>query len=92
MSAAQDTRELMRDLERAGIELGYNDANTLRRAQITLRRWAGLECGDSDDWKSWAIERDETTGVPYMRVYSHQRGAEVSCDADPCTCPDGPRT
>jgi len=43
----------------------------LRRAQITLHRWAEQECGDGDNYKSWAIERDETTGKPYMVIYPH---------------------
>lgn len=46
-------------------------ANTLRRAAKTLHRWHELECGDSNDYCSWAIERDETTGVPYRMVYPH---------------------
>ena len=71
MTARQDTYELMRDLERDGLSVSFEDANTLRRAQITLHRWAELECGDSDQYKSWAIERDEHTDIPYMRLYFH---------------------
>lgn len=71
MTAAQDTYELMRDLEREGISMTFEDANTIRRAQLTLHRWAEQECGNSDQWKSWAIERDEVTDLPYMTVYPH---------------------
>jgi hypothetical protein len=72
MTAAQETYELMRDLEARGLSVSFEDANTLRRAALTLHRWAELECGDGDDYKSWAIERDEETGIPYMRIYPHQ--------------------
>lgn len=48
------------------------DANTLRRAQLTLHRWAELECGDGNDYASWAIERDDESGKPYMCRYPHQ--------------------
>jgi hypothetical protein len=49
----------------------FDDANTLRRAQMTLHRWAELECGDGDNYKSWSIERDETTDIPYLCIYPH---------------------
>ena len=72
MTARQDTYELMRDLERAGISISFEDANALRRAQLTLRGWAEQECGNSDDHKSWAIEREEDTGIPYMTSHPHR--------------------
>jgi len=72
MTARADTYNLIRELGRAGISISFTDANYLRRAQITLHRWAELECGDSDNYKSWAIERDETTGKAYMAIYPHQ--------------------
>ena len=73
MSAQNDTYALMRTLERNGIELSFDDANTLRRAELTLQRWAELECGDGNDYGSWAIERDENgEGAPYM-VHHHYR-------------------
>ena len=74
MTARAETYQLMRDLERHphGLHaITFEDANALRRAQITLRRWAELECGDGDQWKSWAIERDEETGIAYMATYPH---------------------
>jgi hypothetical protein len=37
------------------------DARTLRRAQMTLHRWAEMECGDGRGH----IERDEQTGKPF---------------------------
>lgn len=44
----------------------------MRCAQLTLHRWAEQSCGDSNDYASWAIEREEQTGVPYRCVYPHQ--------------------
>jgi len=58
-------------LNRTGYACTQAEANTLRRASITLHRWAELECGDSNDYASWAIERDESTGLPYMVTYPH---------------------
>lgn len=46
-------------------------ANTLRRAELVLHRWAELECGDGNDRASWSIERDEQTDKPYMCTYWH---------------------
>jgi hypothetical protein len=63
--------ELMNRLASNGINLEYSDVNTLRRAQMTLHRWAELECGDGNDHASWAIERDDDTELPYMCTYPH---------------------
>lgn len=46
-------------------------ANTLRRAEMVLHRWAEQECGDGNDYASWAIERDDNTGKPYRAWYPH---------------------
>ena len=54
-----------------GVNVPLDDAKTLRRAELTLRRWAELECGDGDNYKSWAIERDETTQKPFMVTHFH---------------------
>lgn len=61
-------------MDRYGI--GYEDANKLRRIEMTLHRWAELECGDGNEYASWAIERDEATEKPYMvrHVYGACRG------------------
>lgn len=69
MSARNDTLALMGHLNRNGIAADFDDANTLRRAQIALHRWAELECGDGNDHMSWAIERDEDSGKPYFCTY-----------------------
>lgn len=54
-------------------ELGFSwdEAMQLRRIEMTLQRWGELECGDGNDYGSWAIERDEQTGIPYMVRYLH---------------------
>lgn len=56
-------------LTRAGIST--DDALSLRRISMTLRRWFELECGDGNNYASWAIERDETTDKPFMVRYPH---------------------
>ena len=58
-------------------ELGIDDhkANALRRIEMTLHRWAELECGTGDDRITRSIERDEATGKPLLRVqYSIRNG------------------
>lgn len=71
MNARHSTYELMNHAANRGIALDFDSANTLRRAQLTLHRWAELECGDGNDYCSWAIERDEQTNRPYMCRYPH---------------------
>jgi hypothetical protein len=55
----------------ATIGVTYEQAETLRRASMTLHRWAELECGDSNDYAGWSVERDEKTNVPYLVTYPH---------------------
>lgn len=57
------------------------DAVALRRIAMTLHRWAELECGDSNNHGSWAIERDDNgDGAPYMvhHVYRHGAGKDFT--------------
>ena len=58
--------------------LGFtqSEAEKLRRISMTLHRWHELECGDSNDYASWAIERDgdEPDSKPYMVRHSHTGG------------------
>lgn len=70
-NARAKTCELLSRLANRGINVDFATANTLRLAELTLRRWADLECGDGNDYASWAIERDEATGKPYMCRYPH---------------------
>ena len=57
---------------RTGVALTFAQANTLRRAELTLQSWAELECGDSDSYASRGLCRDEVTGKPYMLVIPHK--------------------
>jgi hypothetical protein len=41
------------------------DAFSIRRIAMTLTAWAEAECGNSNDYCSWAIERDPDTDKPY---------------------------
>jgi hypothetical protein len=54
-----DQYESARGIQMNGLPM--NEANTLRRAQLTLHRWAELKCGDGRGH----IERDEQTGKPF---------------------------
>ncbi len=64
---AQKTARFYDGMARLGI--GYDDANKLRRIEMTLHNWAEQECGDSASYTfgnvSWSIERDEETDKPY---------------------------
>ena len=50
-----------------------DDALALRRISMTLHRWHELECGNSNDWASWAIERDEETEIPYLVTHHYSQ-------------------
>lgn len=71
-AASKDTELRDRIKQRTGVALSTDDARTLRRAAQTLHRWSELECGDGNEYSSWAIERDEETGIPYMCTYPHK--------------------
>jgi len=49
----------------------HDEIVQLRRIEITLSRWSELECGNSNDFCSYSIERDEETGKPFMVTHSH---------------------
>jgi len=65
------TNELLNRLNRAGITATYDQAETLRRAELTLQRWSEKECGDGNNYSSWNIQRDEETGKPFMHIHPH---------------------
>jgi hypothetical protein len=50
----------------------YEEADRIRLIEKTLSRWSALECGDSNNHASWAIERDEA-GKPFMVYYYHNQ-------------------
>lgn len=59
-------------LQAAGFD--YEDACALRRIAMTLHRWHELECGDSNQWGSWAIERGKKRCIslqPYRYTLDH---------------------
>ena len=61
MSKRNRVESVLRQLE--GVGISRDDAKSLRRISMTLRRWFELECGTD----LGAIERDETTGKTYWR-------------------------
>jgi hypothetical protein len=66
MNAWKKTISLKIRLSTHGIDLSHDEVNTLRRAELTLQRWGELKCGDANEYASWGVERDETTGKPFM--------------------------
>lgn len=68
-TTAKERAEVLDRLTKLGVS--YDDACTLRRIAMTLHRWFELECGDGNEWASWAIERDGQTGKPYRYIYAH---------------------
>ena len=72
MTAYAMTQSVRHRIEqRTGVAISQDDAEILRRAEKTLHRWSEQECGDSNDYCSWAIVRDEETGKPYREVHPH---------------------
>ncbi len=71
-NAYAKTATIYTSIARICPDVTIEDASILRRAEITLHRWAEQECGDSNDHASWAIERDEKTGKPFMVRYPHK--------------------
>lgn len=55
----------------ANLGVSLDDAQSLRRIAMTLVQWFAEECGNSDNYKSWAIERDEATDKPYRVIYPY---------------------
>lgn len=74
VTAREATDRVWVALVRRGATLSHEDAQTLRRAEITLHRWAEQECGDGNGYASWVIGRDEDTGRPYREVHRYSDG------------------
>lgn len=74
---AENRARLFERLAKLGFS--YSESEALIRIERTLQRWGELECGDGNDYGSWAIERDEATGKPFMvrHHYRHGRGADT---------------
>lgn len=67
MSTQKQKFELFSRLAELGFT--YDESAALRRIEMTLQRWAELECGveGHNPQITLAIERDEKTGKPFMR-------------------------
>ena len=53
------------------LKIYLSDLRAFRRDSITLRAWFTYECGDSNSYASWAIERDPETDIPYLVTYPY---------------------
>lgn len=79
MSTQKAKFELFSRLQSLGFT--YDEAAQLRRIEMTMQRWGELECGT----ERGCIERDETTGKPFMtyeRGTSGQRGRYAIADRE----------
>lgn len=72
MNKLERKMRLINRLQNEGFS--FEEAQTLRRIEMTLSRWGELECGDGNDYGSWAIERDEVTDKPYMVRHHYRHG------------------
>ena len=68
--AIDKSRALSARLNARGIPAATDQADKLRRAEMTLHRWAEGECGDGNDRASWCIVRDED-GKTYREMHPH---------------------
>lgn len=69
------TKQMRRDALLARLaSLGINSIGAARllKAERALQRWGEAECGNSNDWASWHIERDEATGKPFSVTIPHR--------------------
>jgi len=85
MNAQEKDRALAERIENAtGRRQSWADqfARTLRRAQLTLHRWAELECGTGEGRDTWHVERDDTTQKPTM-VHQYHVAGEWYTDRHP---------
>jgi hypothetical protein len=69
-----------------------NDADALRRIAMTLSNWHELECGTSDDYKSWAIVRGSMSkdvfthdddGRPFIEMHPYRGDTRTIYSAIP---------
>ena len=68
-----NTKEIVNQLVRVCLKLGIQakDAQDFRCDSVTLRRWFERECGGSNNYASWAVERDPETYITYLVTYPH---------------------
>lgn len=81
-------REAIRQTEQENtlLTLGFTrqEAEQLRRISMTLQRWFAQECGNGNEWGSWAIVRGRTVnghdfehdddGQPFMEHHHYRHG------------------
>ena len=53
------------------LKITFDDVFLFRRDSMTLRAWFTRECGESDNYASWAVERDPETDIPYLVTYPY---------------------
>ena len=68
----KEISNLYRIAERLGLD--FDDVWAFRRDSMTLRRWFEQECGYSNIYLSWAVERDPETDIPYRVMHMYSRG------------------
>lgn len=71
MSTRDKIFRLQTLLAKRGRTLDFDTVAALRRAEMTLHRWAEKECGDSNDYFSYCVVRDEGTGKTYLETTPH---------------------
>lgn len=75
----REAMELTRTNDRLrALGISYDECDQLRRISMTLRRWFELECGNSNAYSAYAIERDEATDKPFMVNHSHREPYRVT--------------
>ena len=62
---------MARQYQQTGVFMDRKDADTLRRAETTLHRWAERVCGWTTEYGTAALVRDEITNIPYHDYQSH---------------------
>ena len=72
MKTRQQNELLWDRIERGcnNAHLTMSDINTLRRAQMALHRWAERLCGDSNDYASFALVREDDGSV-WQETHPH---------------------
>ena len=74
----RETYDMLSQVESLGVT--SHDSLALRRISMTLHRWHELECGDGNDYCSWAIARGhrsngrfeyDDNGKSYLETHYH---------------------
>jgi hypothetical protein len=72
--SAQRYTHLVQSLALLGFTM--EETEKLLKIERGLRRWHELECGDDNGFRSFHIERDETTGKPFEVSHYHMGGTK----------------